>query len=43
MDGMFYTLQQFMTFTKGVTYIIMVAALFSMVGFWLFLAGNDED
>jgi hypothetical protein len=39
----FYTLQEFMTFTKGVTYILMVAALLSVVGFWRFLSGNDED
>jgi hypothetical protein len=43
MHAVFYTLQDFMTFTKGVTYIIMVAALLSIVGFWLFLSGNDND
>lgn len=43
MNEIFYTLQEFMTYTKGVTYIIMAAALLSMVGFWLFLAGNDDD
>ena len=43
MDGIFYTLQEFMTYTKGVTYVIMVAALLSMIGFWRFLAGNDDD
>jgi hypothetical protein len=39
----FHTLQEFMTFTKGITYILMVAALLSVVGFWRFLSGNDED
>lgn len=39
----FFTLQDFMTFTKGVTYILMAVALFSIVGFWCFLTGNDED
>jgi hypothetical protein len=43
MEGIFYTLQDFMTYTKGVTYIIMAAALISMVGFWLFLSGRDRD
>lgn len=44
MDGTILTLQQFYTFTKGVTYIIMVLALFGATGFWLFLAGGrDED
>ena len=43
MEGIFYTLQEFMTYTKGVVYIIMVLALLAFVGFWRFLAGNDED
>ena len=43
MEGIFYTLQEFMTYTKGVTYIIMVLALFAFLGFWQFLAGNDEE
>jgi hypothetical protein len=43
MDGVFNTLQEFMTYTKGVTYILMILALLSMVGFWRFLSGNDED
>jgi hypothetical protein len=43
MEGTFYTLQNFMTFSKGITYIIMVAALISMLGFWLFLSGRDKD
>lgn len=43
MDCVFHTLQEFMTFTKGITYILMVAALLSMVGFWRFLSENDED
>lgn len=43
MDGSFYTLQEFMTHTKGVVYIIMVVALLAFVGFWRFLSGNDEE
>jgi hypothetical protein len=43
MDGIFYTLQDFLTYTKGVTYILIVAILFVMLGFWRFLTGRDED
>ena len=43
MDGIFYTLQEFMTHTKGITYILMVIALLSFVGYWRFLTGNDDD
>ena len=43
MDGVFHTLQEFMTHTKGVTYIIMVLALLAFVGFWRFLAANDDE
>ena len=43
MDGIFYTLQDFLTYTKGVTYILILAILFAMLGFWRFLTGRDED
>ena len=43
MDGVFYTLQDFLTYTKGVTYILIVAVLLAMAGFWKFLSGRDED
>jgi hypothetical protein len=44
MDGSIFTLQEFYTFTKGVTYIIMVLALLGVTAFWLFLAGGrDQD
>lgn len=43
MDGVFYTLQDLFTYTKGVTYILIVAILLSMLGFWRFLTGRDED
>ena len=43
MDGVFYTLQDFFSFTKGVIYILIVAILFAMLGFWRFLTGGDED
>jgi len=43
MGGEFFTLQDFFTYTEGVTYILIVAILFAMLGFWRFLAGRDED
>ena len=43
MDGEFYTLQDLFLYTKGVTYILIVAILFAMVGFWRFLTGRDRD
>lgn len=43
MDGIYYTLQDFMTHTKGVTYIIMVLALISITAFWRFLTDRDDD
>ena len=43
MDGIFYTLQDFMTHTKGVTYILIVAILVGMWAFWNFLVDRDED
>jgi len=42
MDGMLHTLHEFMVYTKGVTYILMVLALLGITGFWLFLTGGDE-
>ena len=43
MGGEFFTLQDFFTYTEGVTYILIVAILFAMLGFWLFLTGRDEN
>jgi hypothetical protein len=43
MDGIFYTLQEFMSYTKGVIYVLIVAVLLAMLGFWNFLTGRDED
>ena len=39
----FYTLQDFLTHTKGVIYVLMPAALIGITGFWLFLTDRDED
>lgn len=43
MEGGFYTLQDFMTYTKGVTYLIMIVSLIAITGFWLFLTERDTD
>ena len=43
MEGLFYTLQDFFAYTKGIIYILIVVTLFAMLGFWLFLTGRDED
>jgi hypothetical protein len=43
MDNIFYTLQDFMTHTKGVAYILIVLILLGMLGFWKFLSGRDDD
>jgi len=38
-----YTLQEFMLHTKNITYVLIVAALLGISGFWLFLTGRDEE
>ncbi len=43
MEGVYYTLQDFLTHTKSVTYILIVAVLLAMAGFVRFLTDRDED
>jgi hypothetical protein len=43
MEGVFYTLQDFYTHTKGVTYILIVLSLLAIAGFWSFLVERDDD
>jgi preprotein translocase subunit SecY len=43
MDGVFYTLHDFMTHTKNISYILMAVSLIGFAGFWCFLVGRDED
>jgi hypothetical protein len=43
MDPIFYTLQDFMTYTESVTYLLVLATLIGMTVFWWFLTGKDED
>lgn len=42
MEGSIFTLQDFMYFTKSVTYLVIVAALIAFPAFWLFLTDRDE-
>ena len=42
MDG-FHTLQEFMTHTKGVVYLLIVATLIGLGGFWAWLSGRDKS
>lgn len=43
MDGMIYTLQEFMLHTKNVAYLLIAASLIGITAFWLFLTERDED
>ena len=43
MDTIFYTLYDFLAYTKGVLYVLVVICLLSVVGFWFFLTGRDEE
>ncbi len=38
-----FTLQAFMLHTKNITYVLMVAALIGITGFWLFLTEHDDE
>ncbi|WP_022660544.1 sulfate respiration complex protein HmcD [Paucidesulfovibrio longus] len=43
MDHAFYTLQDFLTHTKGSVYILMGLALAGFVGWWRFLVARDPE
>jgi hypothetical protein len=43
MEPTIHTLQDFMLHTENVAYILIVAALIGLTGFWVFLSGRDED
>ena len=38
----FHTLQDFLTFTKGMSYILMFALLMIFIPFWLFLTEREN-
>ena len=43
MENNFYTLQDFLLYTKGAAYYLMGAMLLGILGFWLFITGRDEE
>ena len=43
MEPIFYTYQEFYTYTKGITYILIIVSLIGAACFWKFLAGKDKD
>ncbi len=43
MDTIFFTLQDFMTYTKGVTYLLMGLSLVVILAYSLFLLDRDDD
>ena len=43
MIGNIHTLQEFMTHTKGIIYIMSILCLIGFVCFWRFLTKNDRD
>jgi phosphatidylglycerophosphatase A len=43
MEGTIHTLQDFMFHTETITYLLIVAALIAITGFWIFLTGRDEE
>ena len=43
MDGIFYTLRDFFTHSKGVTYVMMGLVLLAFVAIWCFLVSREED
>jgi hypothetical protein len=43
MEPVYYTYQDFYTHTKGVVYILMIAAPIGFVFFWRFLTGKDDE
>ncbi len=43
MENIIYTLQDYMTYTKGITYLIMGGILIFMPLFWYFLTAREKD
>jgi len=42
MEPTLYTLQDFMTHSKSITYLVMAGILIALPLFWCFLTGRDE-
>ena len=43
MDSVIHTLHDFMLRTESITYLLMLASLLGILGFWLFLTERDEE
>jgi hypothetical protein len=43
MDNTFYTLQDYLLHTEGVSYLLMGVALLFITFYWLFIAERDDD
>jgi hypothetical protein len=43
MNHSFHTLQDFLTHTEAVTYVLIVGILAAIAIFWCFLTQRDED
>jgi hypothetical protein len=43
MENNFYTLHDFMVYTKGAAYYLMGLMVLGVLGFWLYLTGRDEE
>ena len=42
MEPFFYTMQDFMTHTKAVAYLLIAGALIALPLFWFFLNGRND-
>ena len=42
METIFYTLQDYYTHTKAISYLVMIAALIGFALFWKFISANDD-
>lgn len=43
MENSFYTLHDFLVYTKGASYYLMGVIVLGILGFWLYLTGRDEE
>ncbi len=43
MENQFYTLHDFLVYTKGAAYYLMGLIVLGVLGFWLYLTGRDEE
>jgi len=43
MEDLYVTLQDFLTHTKSIAYVLIIATLICLTGFWNFLTGRDDD